>query len=39
MAIQRMVEKDGSKPSWQRGDGLRMVAEPTYNVTVDEGDA
>ncbi len=39
MAIQRMVEKDGSKPSWQRGDGLRMVAEPTYNVTVDGGDA
>ena len=39
MAIQRLVEKDGSKPSWQRGDGLRMVAEPTYNVTVDGGDA
>ena len=39
MAIQRMVEKDGSKPSWERGDGLRMVAEPTYNVTVDGGDA
>ncbi len=39
MAIQRMVEKDGSKPSWKRGDGLRMVAEPTYNVTVDGGDA
>ena len=39
MAIQRMVEKDGSKPSWQRGDGLRMVAEPTYNVAVDGGDA
>ncbi len=39
MAIQRMVEKDGSKPSWQRGDGLRMVAEPTYNVTVDGGNA
>ena len=39
MAIQRMVEKEGSKPSWQRGDGLRMVAEPTYNVTVDGGDA
>ena len=39
MAIQRMVEKEGSKPSWERGDGLRMVAEPTYNVTVDGGDA
>ena len=39
MAIQRMVEKDGSKASWQRGDGLRMVAEPTYNVTVDGGNA
>ncbi len=39
MAIQRMVEKDGSKPSWQRGDGLRMVAEPTFNVTVDGGNA
>lgn len=39
MAIQRMVEKDGSKPSWQRGDGLRMVAEPTYNVVVDGGNA
>ncbi|MCH8963807.1 MAG: NADH-quinone oxidoreductase subunit NuoB [Planctomycetes bacterium] len=39
MAIQRLVEKEGSKPSWQRGDGLRMVAEPTYNVTVDGGDA
>ena len=39
MAIQRMVEKDGSRPSWQRGAGLRMVAEPTYTVTVDGGDA
>ncbi len=39
MAIQRLVEKDGSKPSWQRGDGLRMVAEPTYNATIDGGDA
>ncbi len=39
MAIQRLVEKDGSKPSWQRGDGLRMVAEPTYNVAVDGGNA
>ena len=39
MAIQRMVEKDGSKPSWQRGEGLRMLAEPTYEVTVDRKDA
>ena len=39
MAIQRMVEQDGSRPSWERGEGLRMVAEPTYNVTVDGGDA
>ena len=37
--LSRMDEKDGSKPSWKRGDGLRMVAEPTYNVTVDGGNA
>lgn len=34
MAIQRMVEKQGAKPSWERGEGLRMVAEPKYDVRV-----
>ncbi len=36
MAIQRMVEKDGAKPSWQRDRDPRMLAEPTYQVTVEE---
>ena len=36
MAIQRMVEKEGARPSWERGSGLRMVAEPTVQVSVQE---
>lgn len=37
MAIQRMVEQEGAKPSWQRGAGLRMIAERTYEVRVEAG--
>ena len=32
MAIQRMVEKEGTKPSWERGKGLRMVAAPNCEI-------
>jgi len=34
MAIQRIVEKDGIKTSRERGRGLKLVAEPTYQVNV-----
>ena len=34
MAIQRIVEKDGIKTSAERGRGLKLVAEPTYQVNV-----
>ena len=37
MTIQRMVEKHGARPSWERGKGLRLVAEPTYQVGVQAG--
>ena len=32
MAIQRLVEKDGVKPSSERGKGLGLVVEPTYQL-------
>ena len=32
MAIQRKIERDGILPSAERGKGLRMVVEPTYQV-------
>jgi NADH-quinone oxidoreductase subunit B len=35
MAIQRIVERDGIKPSAQRGKGLRLVAEPTVQVGLE----
>lgn len=34
MAIQRQVERDGIKTSDERGKGLGLVAEPTYQVNV-----
>lgn len=34
MAIQRKIERDGVIPSTERGKGLRMVVEPTYQVNV-----
>ena len=36
MAIQRIVERDGIKSSTERGRGLKLVAEPTYQVRVPE---
>ena len=36
MAIQRIVEKDGVIPSAQRGKGLRLMAQTTYQVGVPE---
>lgn len=35
MAIQRIVERDGVRPSAERGTGLGLVAEPTYQVNTD----
>lgn len=35
MAIQRIVEEDGIRTSGQRGEGARLVAEPTYQLEVD----
>src|SRR5436190_16517044 len=32
MAIQRMIEKEGIKPSGGRGKGYRMMVEPTYTI-------
>ncbi|MCK6457845.1 MAG: NADH-quinone oxidoreductase subunit NuoB [Phycisphaerae bacterium] len=36
MAIQRIVERDGTRSSAERGKGLRLVAEPVYQVGVSE---
>jgi NADH-quinone oxidoreductase subunit B len=36
MAIQRIVERDGIKPSKERGRGLRLVAEPVVQVNVEQ---
>lgn len=30
MAIQRIIDREGAKPSHERGKGLRLVAEPLY---------
>ncbi|MCG8406148.1 MAG: NADH-quinone oxidoreductase subunit NuoB [Phycisphaerales bacterium] len=35
MAIQRQVDRDGLKTSQERGKGLGIVAEPTYQVNVE----
>ena len=35
MAIQRIVEKDGIRPSEKRGKGLGLVVEPTIQVNID----
>ncbi|MCB9854930.1 MAG: NADH-quinone oxidoreductase subunit NuoB [Phycisphaerales bacterium] len=35
MAIQRVVEKDGVRPSSVRGKGLGLVVEPTIQVNID----
>jgi NADH-quinone oxidoreductase subunit B len=37
MAIQRIVEREGIRPSGERGKGLRLVAEPTYQLNVEAG--
>ena len=34
MAIQRIIDHEGIKTSKQRGQGLGLVAEPTYQVNV-----
>jgi NADH-quinone oxidoreductase subunit B len=34
MAIQRIVEQYGVKTSEERGEGLRMTVEPTYQLNV-----
>jgi len=39
MAIQRIVENEGVRPSDERGKGLRLTAEPTVQVTVGEAPA
>ncbi len=39
MAIQRIVEKDGVRPSAERGKGLGLVVEPTYQLNVAAGGA
>lgn len=35
MAIQRLVDRDGVKDSRQRGKGMGLVAQPTYQVGTD----
>ncbi|HPF40286.1 MAG TPA: NADH-quinone oxidoreductase subunit NuoB [Phycisphaerae bacterium] len=35
MAIQRVVEQDGVRPSAERGKGLGMVVEPMVQVNID----
>lgn len=35
MAIQRIVEREGIRPSHDRGRGMRLVAEPTYQLNAD----
>lgn len=37
MAIQRIVDNDGIKPSRERGKGMRLVAEPMQQVNVATG--
>lgn len=32
MAIQRIIDRDGITPSSRRGKGLRLVAEPMYQI-------
>jgi NADH-quinone oxidoreductase subunit B len=34
MAIQRIIDRDGIKTSEERGRGLRMMVQPTYQVGV-----
>ena len=34
MAIQRLVEKDGIRPSAERGKGMGLVVQPTYQLTM-----
>ena len=34
MAIQRLIEQEGVKGSTERGKGLRLVSQPTYQLTV-----
>jgi NADH-quinone oxidoreductase subunit B len=34
LAIQRLVDRDGLKPSAERGKGYRLVLEPTYTLTT-----
>jgi len=36
MAIQRIVETSGIKPSTERGKGLRMVVQPTVQINVEK---
>jgi NADH-quinone oxidoreductase subunit B len=36
MAIQRLIDQEGIKPSAERGKGLRMVVQPTVQIHVDE---
>ena len=37
MAIQRIVDQEGITPSAERGRGLRLAVEPTYQVNVPQG--
>lgn len=37
MAIQRMIDTQGIQHSAERGRGMRLVAEPTYQVNVSAG--
>ena len=37
MAIQRRIEREGVRPSAERGKGLGLVVEPTYQVNVPAG--
>jgi NADH-quinone oxidoreductase subunit B len=39
MAIQRIVEKDGIKSSKERGRGMKLVVEPTYQLNVTAANA
>jgi NADH-quinone oxidoreductase subunit B len=39
MSIQRIVENEGIRRSAERGKGLRLTAEPTVQLTVDEASA
>jgi NADH-quinone oxidoreductase subunit B len=37
MLIQRIVEQEGVKSSAERGWGLRLTVEPTYEINVEKG--